>query len=202
MTRRHGTPRGWTARLLWAWLPLLLAATPGTAEAQDPPGAPPTQDPVPRYALGFAFAVGGQHHPLNRVPMVDLFVFEFRWFLDADRSLDLQVDRVQLWLSRAATSEPRLGLSASYNRRRTGGPRYGWCVAPGGYLAGGADAVVVDEELTWQPRARGALSLRAGLELRTRRNRMDYGLVLHGAIGHDHRRLLVETKFTWNGLLR
>ena len=205
MTRRRGTPTGRTTRLLGTCLPLFLAAAPLTALAEEPPTEPialPAQDPVPRYGLGFAFAVGGQHHPMNRVPMVDLFVFEFRWFLDADRSLDFQVDRMQLWLGRAATSEPRLGLSASYNLRKQARRRLRWCVAPGIDFDVGADAVVVDEELPWQPRARGALSLRAGLELRTQRNRMDYGLVLHGAIGHDHRRLLVETKFTWNGLLR
>jgi hypothetical protein len=162
----------------------------------------PRAEPLPRYALGFAFAVGGQHHPLSRVPMVDLLVFELRWFLDANHSLDLQVDRMQLWLSRAATSEPRLGLSTSYALRRDVGRRFGWVVAPGLDLDIGADALVIDEQLAWRPRVSPALSVRGGLELRTQSKRMNYGLVLHAAVGREHRRLMVETKFTWNGLLR
>ncbi len=170
----------------------------GTQAHAEEPG-----DPVPRYGLGFAFGVGGQHHPFGgRVPMVDLMVFEFRWFLDADTSIDVQVDRVQLWLSRSATSEPRLGLSASYHLRRPIRERLRWSVAPGLDLDVGADPLVIDETLLWRPRVNGAASVRAGLEWRTRRKRMDYGLVLHGAVGWNHRRLLVEMKFTWNGLLR
>jgi hypothetical protein len=135
--------------------------------------------------------------------MVDLMVFQFRWFFDADTSLDFQVDRMQLWLSRSLTSEPRLGLSASYNMRRPVWKRLRLTVAPGVDLDIGADSRVIDEELDWQPRIEGALAIRAGIELRTKkRKRMDYGLVLHGAIGVDHRRLLVETTFLWNGLLR
>jgi len=197
------------------WLPLaLLALAPGTAHAQETAGGPltgqegqaarppPRVQPLPRYALGFAFAGGGQHHPLNRVPMIDLLVFELRWFFDANRSLDLQVDRIQLWLSRATTSQPRLGLSTSYALRRPVGKRFGWVVAPGLDLDVGADALVIDEQLAWRPRVAPALSVRGGLELRTQRQRMNYGLVLHAAVGREHRRLLVETRFTWNGLLR
>ncbi len=178
------------------------AGGPLTGQEGQAERPPPRAEPMPRYALGFAFAVGGQHHPMHRVPMVDLLVFEARWFLDAGRSLDLQVDRVQLWLTRSMTSQPRLGLSTSYSLRRPVGKRFRWVVAPGLDLDIGADAVVIDEELGWRPRVSPALSMRGGLEIRTQRKRMDYGLVLHAAIGREHRRLLVETKFMWNGLLR
>ena len=196
------------------FLAVLLTLFAGEAQAQQTAGGPLTGQegpgetsstgaaPVPRYALGFAFAAGGQHHPMSRVPMVDLLVFEARWYLDANRSLDLQVDRIQLWLTRSMTSQPRLGLSTCYSMRRPVGKRFRWLVAPGLDLDVGADAVVIDEELAWKARVSPALSVRGGLEIRTQRKRMDYGLVLHGAIGREHRRLLVETKFMWNGLLR
>jgi len=107
--------------------------------------APPEPSAWVAPAVGVAWGVGAQGSALGVAPVADLFTVALRVPVSHGVGFELQLDPIELWASAAWTREPRLGMSAWFDRAVPVGGR--WALVPGLGLDGavGMRTDLVDE---------------------------------------------------------
>ena len=172
--------------------PLLLVFTFAAAAAPPP------------VAIGVGIGGGVQVDDRLPAPNVDVLTLELRAPMEWG-SVDLQLDWTQLWLSRAMTTRPRLGVGVYAHHRLPLSPRWDLALMPGLDLELGRDAQLEGVRVRYVPAGSFGVGGRVGLDRTRRRDGRELGLYTRTAWGfrtgaegaEAYRRATLELVWTW-----